>query len=194
MRGRTIPVAYRVAGPYLVKGAPDRPLFLLVVRGSDPRHGKRRRQPAFWLVSAERRDGAWRLPLPPQDLLAWAWQRWEVEVAHREQKTGFGLGEPQCWGPVSAVLTVQWAAALYATTVLAGLRAWGLGPSPLGAARGVVGRERAAGRWTRCGAGSGRSCGATPTFGGFGRGTGRDPAEIRDWAAAQTNAVLAARR
>jgi len=131
VRGRAIPVQVRVAGPYLVKGAPDRPLFRLVAKGSDPRHGRRRRDPAAWLVSAVERDGRWRLPLAPQSLLAWAWQRWEVEVAHRELKTGFGLGEPQAWGSVSAVLSVQWAAALYATALLAGLRAWGLGPSPL---------------------------------------------------------------
>jgi hypothetical protein len=131
VRGRTIPLTYRVEGPYLVKGAPAQPLFLLVVRGIAKRsHRHQRREPAFWLISAVPTDTAdhpWRLPLPAPDLLAWAWQRWEVEVAHREQKTTFGLGEPQCWGPRSAVVAVQWVGWLYALTVLTGLQTWGLG-------------------------------------------------------------------
>ena len=52
-----------------------------------------------------------------------ALQRWELEVAHRELKTGFGLGEPQGWSPTAAVLTVQWAVWAYAILVLAGMRA-----------------------------------------------------------------------
>ena len=42
------------------------------------------------------------------ELLAWLWQRWEVEVAHREMKSGFGVGEMQCWTAVSTVASVQW--------------------------------------------------------------------------------------
>lgn len=193
VRGRTIPVTFRVAGPYLVKGAPERPLFLLVVRGSDPRHGKRRRDPAFWLVSAAERDGRWRLPLPPPVLLGWAWQRWEVEVAHRELKTGFGLGEPQCWSPTAAVLTVQWAGALYATTLLAGLRAWGLGPGPLappGAWWAGAGRWSLGTLWQ----GFRQELWGDADFRRVWAGPATDPLEITDWAAARTNAVLAARR
>jgi hypothetical protein len=63
IRGRTIPVRYRVVGPLLVKGAPDRPLYLLVVKGSDARHGKRPRTARFWLVSAVADEaGQWVLP------------------------------------------------------------------------------------------------------------------------------------
>jgi hypothetical protein len=193
VRGRAIPLTFRVAGPYLVKGAPARPLFLLVVRGSDPRHGKRRREPAFWLVSAVARGGRWRLPARPQELLAWAWQRWEVEVAHRELKTGFGLGEPQCWSPTAAVLTVQWAAALYATALLAGLRAWGLGRgphAPPGAWWAGAGRWSLGTLWQ----GLRQELWRDGDFRRVWAGTAPDPAEITDWAAAKTNAVLAARR
>ncbi len=128
VRGRAIPITFRVAGPYLVKGAADRPLFLLVVKGIDQRaRRKRQREPTFWLVSAVPTGaGGWALPWPAVDVLAWAWQRWEIEVAHRELKTSCGLGAPQAWGPVSAVLMVQWTAWAYALVVLAGLRAWGL--------------------------------------------------------------------
>lgn len=59
------------------------------------------------------------------------WQRWEIEVAHREMKTGFGLGEAQCWSKDAAVLAVQWQAWAYGILVLAGYRAWGLGRGPI---------------------------------------------------------------
>ena len=114
-------------------------------------------------------------------------------MAHRELKTGFGLGEPQAWGPVSAVLTVQWVAALYATMVLAGLRAWGLGPSPLGPPGAWW---PGAGRWSLDALWRGirQELWADADFRRVWSGTGSDPLEITDWAAARTNAVLATRR
>ncbi len=39
---------------------------------------------------------------PIATLLAWLWQRWEIEVAHREMKSGLGVGEKQCWNTRSA--------------------------------------------------------------------------------------------
>jgi hypothetical protein len=62
------------------------------------------------------------LPLPVRDLVAWAWQRWEVEVCHREMKSGFGVGQLQCWSARSTVPAVQVQAWVL---VLAGYRAWG---------------------------------------------------------------------
>jgi hypothetical protein len=64
---------------------------------------RRRRKPAFFVVNAVQRDGQWGLPLPAEDLLAWAWQRWEVEVCHREMKSEFGVGEVQCWSAAATV-------------------------------------------------------------------------------------------
>jgi hypothetical protein len=105
---------------------PDQPVFLIVVSGNTYQVGKKqrrykRRQPAFYLVSAIRQA----LPLPVEQILAWLWQRWELEVAHREMKTGLGLGEKQCWNHRSAITSVQWSAWVYAVLVLAGIRAWG---------------------------------------------------------------------
>jgi hypothetical protein len=193
-RGRSIPLTYRVEGPALVRGAPERPLFLLVVRGVAAGAGHRERPPTFWLVSAVP-DGAggWTLPWPVAELLAWAWQRWEIEVTHRELKAEFGLGETQCWGPVSAVLAVQCVAWAYAVLVLAGYRVWGLAPGPVpppgrwwtGARRWSLGRlwqglrqelwQEAEFRplWSR-----------TPDRWG----------EMIDWLAARTNATLGSRR
>ena len=128
VRGRTIPLTVRVVGPCLIERAPDHPLFLLAVRGIEQRRRGQvvRREPTFWLVSAVRdAQGTWTLPLPVGERLAWAWQRWEVEVLHRELKSGFGLGQQQAWSPVAANLVIQWVVWVYACLVLAGYLAWG---------------------------------------------------------------------
>jgi hypothetical protein len=130
VRGRYIKHRYQVHGPYLREQAAAHPLFLIVVGGASWKAGKRepkrvKREPAFYLVSALAVDGQWQLPLPVEQLLAYVWQRWEVEVAHREMKSGFGVGEKQCWNQHSAVLSVQWSVWVYALLLLAGYRAWG---------------------------------------------------------------------
>jgi len=133
VRGLTRHLQYRVRGPFLRQGASHRPLFLVVVRGKDhTRHGKSvRRDPLPFLVNAvQGEDGQWRLPLPVETLLFWAWQRWELEVCHRELKTTFGLGHKQCFNPTAAVTSVQWSAWVYALLLLAGYRTWGLCGSP----------------------------------------------------------------
>jgi hypothetical protein len=194
VRGRVIPLPYRAEGPYLAKGAADRPLFLLVVKGVDRRARRQRREPAYWLVSAApTADGGWALPHPAADLLAWAWQRWEVEVAHREQKTGFGLGEPQCWGPTAAVAAVQWAGWCYGLLVLAGVATWGLGRGPLPPA----GRWwRGGGRWSlaQLWAGLRAEVWDLGEFRPVWSRTAGDWWEMADWVAAQTNALLGASR
>jgi hypothetical protein len=133
VRGRRIPCTYRVEGPYLVKYAPAQPLFLIVVKGLDRvRRGQRRqRKPSYWLVSAVPRDGQWVLPWPADQLVAWAWQRWELEVTHRDLKSGFGIGESQAWSPTAAILSVQWRVWVWSLVVLAGYRAWGMTRGPL---------------------------------------------------------------
>lgn len=126
VRGRAVRLRVTVMGPCLVKPAPDVPLYLIVVRGVATRASHRRRQPTFLLVNARQdRDGGWVLPYPVAELLAWAWQRWEVEVLHRELKAGFGLGQQQAWSDHGTVTTTQWVVWVYAGVVLAGYRAWG---------------------------------------------------------------------
>jgi hypothetical protein len=133
VRGRTLTTRYRVEGPVVVRKAASQPVFLIVVPGIHRQRGRRRRarDPHFWLVNAIGQDGQWVLPLPVTELLAWAWQRWEIEVSHRELKTTLGVGEMQCWSLTSAVLAVQWQVWVYAVLVLAGYRTWGLVRSPL---------------------------------------------------------------
>ena len=60
----------------------------------------------------------------------WAWQRWEIEVCHRELKSNFGLGDKQCFNPQAAILSVQWSTWAYALLVLAAYRTWGLCTGP----------------------------------------------------------------
>lgn len=129
VRGKTRRLQYYVSEPLLRKGAAERPLFLIVVRG---KHNIcTRRKPLPFLVNAiQNEDGEWVLPLPIETLLFWMWQRWEVEVCHRELKSNFGLGNKQCWNPYAAVLSVQWSAWVYSIMLLAGYRTWGLSNAP----------------------------------------------------------------
>jgi hypothetical protein len=131
VRGRFILMKFQVLGPFVREGLPHRPLFLIVVKGRHRQVGKRQprwqhRKPACYLVSAQQLQGTWRLPLPIEPLLAWLWQRWELEVAHREMKSGFGVGEMQCWNPHATIASVQWSVWVYAVLLLAAYRTWGL--------------------------------------------------------------------
>ncbi len=147
IRGRTRSLQYRVAGPFLRKGAAHTPLFLLIVRGQTYyQHGRRKhREPMPLLVNAGLdAQGRWTLPLPVATLVFWAWQRWEVEVAHREMKTSFGLGDKQCWNPLAALRSVQWSAWVYSLLLLAGYRTWGVSGGPAVPSRWW----RGAGRWS----------------------------------------------
>jgi len=129
VRGRQRHLQVQVQGPFLRRGAPDCPLMLILVRGKD--NARTRRQPLPFLVNAvQDATGRWHLPLPVETLLFWAWQRWELEVCHRELKASFGLGDKQCWHPTSAVTSVQWSAWVYALLVLAGYQTWGLCRGP----------------------------------------------------------------
>jgi hypothetical protein len=133
VRGKVRHLQIKVQGPFLRNGAPDVPLFLIIVRGKQRRKGRRiyRRDPLPFLVNAlQNEQGEWVLPLPIETLLFWAWQRWEIEVCHRELKASFGLGDKQCWHPQAAVLSVQWSAWVYSLLLLAGYRTWGLARGP----------------------------------------------------------------
>jgi hypothetical protein len=138
VRGRKIRLRFRVEGPFVLRKAAVRPVYLLVVKGVKRHSSKLKREPTYWLVSARKdAQGKWVMAHEAEQLLAWAWQRWEVEVSHREMKTSFGLGEIQCWNARSVVMAVRWQAWCYGVMVLAGYRAWGL-------SRGSL---RPGGRW-----------------------------------------------
>jgi hypothetical protein len=194
VRGRTIPLTVQTTGPWLIKQAPHHPLMLLVVTGIDRGKGTSRRQrdPQYFLVSARQDEtGAWGLPFSLAELLAWAWQRWEVEVMHRELKSGFGLGDQQAWSAAGALTTTAWVLWTYALLILAGARCWGLGPAP-GPDHGRWWRPR---RWS-----VGRLLGAVRAelwqTGEFQPRWARSPdpfAQITAWTSTQTTAALGIR-
>jgi len=99
VRGKSILMKFQVLGPFVREGLPDIPMFLIAVKGMHRKVGRKKlrwkhRRPSFYLVSAMRINEAWQqFPLPIETILAWLWQRWELEVAHREMKSGFGVGE-----------------------------------------------------------------------------------------------------
>jgi hypothetical protein len=133
LRGRERQLRYRVEGPFLRKNAPHCPLMLLIIGGETyTKHGcKHHREPVPYLVNAvQDANGLWVLPLPIETLLFWAWQRWELEVCHRELKSNFGLGQKQAWHPQAALSSVQMSAWIYSLCLLAGYRTWGLCQGP----------------------------------------------------------------
>jgi hypothetical protein len=147
VRGRTIPLTVAVTGPWLIQGAPFQPLALIVVRGIDHGTGTTRRQraPQYFVVTlALTQEDEWSLPLPLSELLAWAWQRWEVEVMHKELKRGFGLGQQQLFSDPGTAQLVPWMVWVYALLILTGYRTWGLGP----AAGSALGRWSTPRRWS----------------------------------------------
>jgi len=147
VRGKSIEMRYQVLGPFLRDGLPEKPLFLIVVKGmhrlvrKEPQQYQHKK-PSFYLVSAVKRQEKWVLPFSISFLLAWLWQRWEIEVAHREMKSGLGIGEMQCWNQRSAILSVQWSVWVYAILLLAGYRTWGLLEGPATPARWWPGAKR----------------------------------------------------
>jgi hypothetical protein len=147
VRGNSRRMDYRVEGPFLRRGMSQVPLFLICVGGQCWEKGNRnkRRNPVFYLVNAVEQEGQWVMPLPVKTLLKWAWQRWELEVVHRELKTGFGLGDKQASSPHAAVSSVQWSAWAYANVMLAGYRSYGLAG---GVARRDAWRKHHPRRWT----------------------------------------------
>ena len=135
VRGRWIEMRYQVLVPFVREELPQRPLFLIVTKGIHRLVGKARphykhRGPSFFLVSALQQGTKWVLPFPIEMILAWLWQRWDIEVAHWERKSGLGLGEKQCWNIRSAYVSVQWSAWVYAVFLLAAYRTWGLCHGP----------------------------------------------------------------
>lgn len=135
VRAKTIQMKFQVLGPFVREGLPERPLFLFVVKGMHRQVGKKKlrwkhRKPSFYLVNAVQANGEWQVPLPVETLLAWLWQRWELEVAHREMKSGFGVGEKQCWNPQATIASVQWNVWVYALLLLSAYRTWGLLHAP----------------------------------------------------------------
>ncbi|MFN8634971.1 MAG: hypothetical protein U0893_14025 [Chloroflexota bacterium] len=87
----------RVEGPFLVLGALARSSCWWSPRVQRPGST---REPTFWLVSAvPTRTVAWALRPANQELLGWAWRRWEIEVCHRARPASASAS--WCWNPTA---------------------------------------------------------------------------------------------
>jgi hypothetical protein len=122
----------QVSGVLWRGGCGRRPLRLLVVAPTPYRKTKTGRlmyrQPAYLLTTDPKRSS--------QQLLQAYFDRWQVEVAHREMKDTFGVGEAQVRSLLSVPRQPALSAATYSALHLAALEAYGarrpecLGPLP----------------------------------------------------------------
>ena len=104
-------------------GARTRPLRLFVIA---PTPYRKRipaklyyRQPAF-LLSTD-------LNGSPRQLLQIYFDRWQIEVNHREEKDTLGIGQAQLWNPTSVPRQPVLAVAAYSALLLAALKVFGPG-------------------------------------------------------------------
>jgi hypothetical protein len=110
-----------VSGIYWQGGARRRPLRLLVVAPQP--YLKRKssrlyyRRPAFLLTTA--------LSTPAHTLLQIYFDRWQIEVNHREEKDTLGVGQAQLWNVNSVPKQPVLAVASYSALLLASLLAFG---------------------------------------------------------------------
>ena len=120
--GKRRVVRYKeVADVYWQRGAGKRPLRLIVVAPTPYRKSQSRklyyRDPAY-LLTSDRRS-------PAKQLLQIYFDRWQIEVNHREEKDTLGVGQAQLWNVTSVPKQPVLAVAAYSALLLASLRAFG---------------------------------------------------------------------
>jgi hypothetical protein len=120
--GKRRKIRYKeVAGLYWQGGARQRPLRLIVIAPPPYRksHSKKLyyRDPAY-LLTTDLRSSL-------QQLLQIYFDRWQIEVNHREEKDTLGIGQAQLWNVVSVPKQPVLAVAAYSALLLASLQAFG---------------------------------------------------------------------
>ena len=115
-------VRYKVmASVFWRTGAAKRPLRLLVVAPIPYSSGKGRRkyygEPAFLLTTD--------LQSPATELLQAYFDRWQIEVNHREIKDTLGIGQAQLRNPRSVPRQPAMLVAAYSALLLAGIKVFG---------------------------------------------------------------------
>lgn len=110
-----------IADVYWQRGAGKRPLRLIVVAPTPYRKSQSKklhyRDPAYLLTSD--------LKSPAKQLLQIYFDRWQIEVNHREEKDTLGVGQAQLWNVTSVPKQPVLAVAAYSALLLASLRAFG---------------------------------------------------------------------
>jgi DDE superfamily endonuclease len=110
-----------VADVYWQRGAKQRRLRLIVIAPTPYRKSKSRRRyyrdPAYLLTSDLRSS--------LKQLLQIYFDRWQIEVNHREEKDTLGVGQAQLWNVTSVPKQPVLAVAAYSALLLASLQAFG---------------------------------------------------------------------
>lgn len=101
-------------------GAKRRPLRLIVVEGLRfmKSNGKEYKKNPVQFLTTDFVTSA-------EDLLQMCFDRWEIEVNHRELKTVLGVGQAQVWNPQSVAKHPQMVSIAYSSILLATLEAVG---------------------------------------------------------------------
>lgn len=120
--GKRRKVRFKSTGPVLWQGgARRRPLRLLVIAPTPYRKRKGGktyyRMPAYLLTTD--------LIHSPRELIQIYFDRWQIEVNHREEKDTLGIGQAQVWNPNSVPRQPVLAVAAYSALLLAALMAFG---------------------------------------------------------------------
>jgi hypothetical protein len=120
--GKRRTIRYKeVADVYWQRGAGKRPLRLIVVAPTPYRKSQSKklyyRDPAYLLTSD--------LKSSAKQLLQIYFDRWQIEVNHREEKDTLGVGQAQLWNVTSVPKQPVLAVAAYSALLLASLRAFG---------------------------------------------------------------------
>ena len=120
--GKRRKIRYKeVAEVYWQRGAKQRPLRLIVIAPTPYRKSNSKRlyyrDPAY-LFTSDLRSSL-------QQLLQIYFDRWQIEVNHREEKDTLGVGQAQLWNVTSVPKQPVLAVAAYSALLLASLLAFG---------------------------------------------------------------------
>lgn len=120
--GKRRKIRYKeVVAVYWQNGAKQRPLRLIVIAPTPYRKAKSKklyyRHPAY-LLSSDLRSSL-------KQLLQIYFDRWQIEVNHREEKDTLGVGQAQLWNVTSVPKQPVLAVAAYSALLLASLLAFG---------------------------------------------------------------------
>jgi hypothetical protein len=120
--GKRRKVRYKEVSPVLWQcGARRRPLRLFVIAPTAYRKRKSRRlyyrHPAFLLCTD--------LTSTARQLLQTYFDRWQIEVNHREEKDTLGVGQAQLWNPIGVPKQPPLVVAAYSALLLAALKVFG---------------------------------------------------------------------
>lgn len=120
--GRLHDLRYKMVANVLWKsGTLARPMRLIIIAPLQYRRTKKSkllyRDPAYLLTTD--------LTSSVETLIQAYFDRWEIEVNHRDEKSMFGVGEAQVWSALAAPRVPQFQVAVYAMLLLASLIAYG---------------------------------------------------------------------